>query len=102
MMIKRFFATIIMCMAFSVSCVCGGHSVAEQGEGAGIDTAFSGLSSDTVRTAAHESVTWDLITLVEHDSRLKDLLENPSDRLWSKIRTETRILWIHWNHIMRS
>ena len=33
------------------------------------------ITSDIVRTQAHEPITWDLIQLVEHDPELKALLE---------------------------
>lgn len=34
-----------------------------------------GITSDLVRTDAHEPITWDLILLVEHDPELKSLLQ---------------------------
>ena len=34
-----------------------------------------GITSDIIRTEAHEDITWDLIQLVEHDQELKGLLE---------------------------
>ena len=36
---------------------------------------YSGLTTDQVRTDAHEAITWDLIQITEHDPSLKALLE---------------------------
>ena len=33
------------------------------------------MSSDTLRSEEHDDITWDLITMVEHNSELKQLLE---------------------------
>ncbi len=64
-----------LCLILSIS-ICGGKAAFAQEDNTGTACRMNtGLSSDIVRTDVHEDITWDLITLVEHDPELKSLLE---------------------------
>ena len=97
----------VLCLMLSV-CSCGSNGAASQEE---TTTAAMpedrGLSSDIARSDEHEDITWDLITLVEHDAELKRLLEksilqaaeenpdrdtNPVDSLGSYYKFRDRIV----------
>ena len=68
-----------LCLAFAVngydSKAASAQEDVQEGYAAAADRMDTGLSSDIARNEAHEDITWDLITLVEHDAELKELLE---------------------------
>ena len=64
-----------LCLILSISS-CDGKASAVQEDTTGTACWLNtGLSSDIVRTDVHEDITWDLITLAEHNPELKSLLE---------------------------
>ena len=63
-----------LCLMLSVS-ACGGKTTPIPNNNSVNQPKNTGISSDIERTGAHEDITWDLITIVEHDAELKRLLE---------------------------
>ena len=64
-----------LCLALSIS-TCDGETSTVQEDNAILSYRMNnGLSSDIARIDMHEDITWDLITLVEHNPELKCLLE---------------------------
>ena len=64
-----------LCLAFSAGSFSSQAAPVQKENTVAAFQKQKGLSSDIARTDGHEDITWDLITLTEHDAELKRLLE---------------------------